>query len=86
MQFNHEERSRRDGRDWHAAPVRMGGTYNGVGAALSCAGVSGFVRNRSGVVDHCICVRRDRRDTETAQMRYKVALLIMSVGWLEREC
>ena len=84
MRFNREERSRRDGRDWHAASVRVGGTYNGVGAALSRAGVSGFVRNRSGVVYHCICVRRDWCNSETAQMRYKMALLSMAAGWLEK--
>ena len=80
MRFNREERSRRDGRDWHAAPVRMGGTHNGMGAALSRAGVSGFMRNRGGVVDHCICVRRDWFNSETAQMRYRVALLIVVAG------
>lgn len=30
-----------------------------------------------------VCVCLDRRNTETAQMRYKVALLIMA-GWLEK--
>lgn len=36
------------------------------------------------MVYYCICVRRDRRDTETAQMRYKMALLSMAAGWLEK--